>query len=307
MAQPEHLLSNPWFGKGFFEPGQYKVAIERFKGGYDSCKLFLKCVEQRVKIEHDYAADLKKWSHTWQKEIQRCQEYGTTKQTWLASIVAGEQYFYTHSEIAKNLHENCIEKMLQYEKENYDKSHIKHVKEFEREFEEAQKSWLKLLQKIDAAKKMYRESKYKLKTYEAVGEILQSESSVSDEQKRRAKDLVDIRKKESTSQESKYKQLIGEMQNQRPNYEKEMTDLLNQTHDLEYKRKSFFKMMFQEYHDALFSTRLDETLTKASSDFKELLNHHDATLDVKWWNKTYGSDTNTQWPTFDEELDETNT
>ncbi|CAF0919669.1 unnamed protein product [Didymodactylos carnosus] len=308
QTTPELLLSNPWYGKGFFEPNQYKVSIERCNNGYHSCELFLKFIEQRIKIERDYMAELKKWSLTCQKEISRSQDYGTNKSTWSASIVAGEQHFYTHSQIAKDLQENVLDKMTQYRKDNYGKSvlHIKKAKEFEKDFEQAQRSWLKLLQKIDDTKKLYQETKKKLKKFELADKIIQSDTGTSDEQKRKAKDQVDTLKKECTAQESKYKQLIEDMKNQRPNYEKEMTNVLNRTHDFEKKRSNFFKQMFQEYHDALYPNKPDENLAGASQKFLNELKKHNVENDIAWWNKVYGSDTNTQWPEF-EELKDSNT
>jgi hypothetical protein len=59
-ANPEKILSNPWYGRGFFEPNQYQAAIERCKGGYDSCDIFIKSLEHRVKIERDYIAEMHK-------------------------------------------------------------------------------------------------------------------------------------------------------------------------------------------------------------------------------------------------------
>ncbi|CAF1531232.1 unnamed protein product, partial [Didymodactylos carnosus] len=279
QTTPETILSNPWYGKGFYEPQQYKVAIERCKNGYDSCESFIKLLEHRVKIERDYSTELKKWSLTWLKEIQHSQDYGTNKKTCLALINTGEQQAYSHVKMADNLQENVINKMLLYRRENYSRSLIH-------------------LQKM-MLKKLYLDSSKKLKSYEQAEKIIQSDSGKTDEQKQHVKLTVDTLKKDCSSQKVKYQQLIEEMKNMRPQYEISMNDVLERTNDFERKRMNHFKQIFQDYHDTIYTPN-DENLAKMSTDFKKVLSEHNVENDIQWWNTHYGKYTESNWPVFEE-------
>ncbi|CAF1437030.1 unnamed protein product, partial [Didymodactylos carnosus] len=156
------------------------------------------------------------------------------------------------------------------------------------DFEQAQKGWLKLIRKLEDAKKLSDEAKEKLTKSEPANRAIQSDSGVSDEQKRKVKETVETLKKESAAQESKFNQLNEDMNNARPEYEKNMTTVLNRTHEFEKNRLEFFKQMFQDYHDSLFRIK-PENLEKASTDFKKALESHNSTKDIAWWNSTYGT------------------
>ena len=106
---PERILSNPWYDKGFCEPQQYKAAIDRYKGGYESCELFIDIFSERAKIERNYVADLEKWAATSIKEISQSKEFGTNKKAWIESIRASKQIADTHTDIVTRLQRECYQ------------------------------------------------------------------------------------------------------------------------------------------------------------------------------------------------------
>jgi len=300
-THPERILSNPWYERGFFEPNQYQAAIDRCKNGYDSCDIFIKSLEHRVKIEEDYIAEMHKWSTKWQKEIAQSHEFGMNKRTWMASIRAGEQMASSHSDMVTRIQQDVIDKMITYKKENYEKSHthMKKSKEFERDFEQAQKSWLKLLDKINDAKKTYQDMHRRLKRAQCAEEIIASDTDATEEQKNKAKMVASSYTKESEGLKKKYQLLIEEMNNTRPNYENSMKEILDRTHDFERKRLNQFKLLFTTLHDAIY-VQMVANLTEISAEFKRALEYHNIDVDIQWWNAHYGSDTNTSWPSFEE-------
>ncbi|CAF1334608.1 unnamed protein product [Rotaria sordida] len=114
---PEKYLSNPWHGKGFCEPNQYKSAIDRYEGGHKSCDLSIEIYKELVKV------------------LEHCSEslqFGTTKTAWIESIQAVEKLAERNEDITKNIQHNVIDKMITYKNSKYEKSflHMKKVKEF---------------------------------------------------------------------------------------------------------------------------------------------------------------------------------
>jgi len=301
QTTPERILSNPWYDKGYCEPHQYKAAIDRCKSGYDSCDLFIDIFSERAKIERNYVAELEKWTATSIKEISQSKEFGTNKKAWIDSIRASKEIANTHTDIVQRIQENVIDKMAIYKKENYGKSilHVKKIKEFERDFEHAQKSWLKLLDKINKAKKDYQDAQRLLKKAETAEKIIESDRGAEDDQKTKVKLSVITYKKEADALKSKCQQYIEEMKNSRPNYENSMKEVLDRTHKFEKNRLAQFKTLFTALHQALLTDK-DPHLIKMSESFKTAIEVHDAEKDIQWWNSHFGSDTNTAWPTFDE-------
>jgi chromosome segregation ATPase len=301
QTTPERILSNPWYDKGFCEPNQYKAAIDRCKGGYESCELFIDIFSERARIERNYIAELEKWSATSIKDISQSKEYGTNKKAWMDSIRASKEIANTHSDIVQRLQENVIDKMVDYKKQNYGKSilHIKKIKEFERDFEQAQKSWIKLLDKINRAKKDYQEAHRQLKKAETAEKIIDSDRGAEEEQKTKVKLSVSTYKKEFESLRSKYQQHIEEMKNSRPNYENSMKEVLDRTHAFERKRLAQFKASFTTLHQALLIDK-DSHLNEMTESFNKAIASHDIEKDIQWWNSHFGSDTNTAWPSFEE-------
>jgi len=301
QTTPERALSNPWYDKGFCEPNQYKAAIDRCKGGYESCELFIEIFSERAKIERNYIADIEKWSATSIKEISQSKEFGTNKKAWMDSIRASKELANTHNEIVQRLQDNVIDKMVNFKKENYGKSilHVKKIKEFEHDFEQVQKSWIKLLDKINKAKRDYHDAHRQLKRAETAEQIIDSDRGAEDEQKQKLKLSVSTYKKQTEALKSKYQQYITDMTNTRPNYENAMKEVLDRTHAFERKRLAHFQASFTALHQSLVIDK-DPHLGTMTESFKKAIESVGIEKDIQWWNSHFGSDTNTAWPTFEE-------
>ncbi|CAF3398374.1 unnamed protein product [Rotaria sp. Silwood2] len=301
QTTPEEILSNPWHDRGFYDPDQYQAALLRCQNGNESCDLFIKAFEQRASIERDYIAAIHNWSKIWQREINDSQEFGTNKKTWLATIQAGEQAAYTHTDIVERIQHDIIDQMITFKKQNYAKSiiHIKKIKEFEKEFENLQKPWLKLLSRINDAKESYHEKRRKLKRAEQAKKIIDSNTGASEEEKTEAQMSVTAYARESTTLRIKYEQLINEMKDLRPNYENGMKRVLDRTHAFERERLNKFKQLFNAFYNAI-NIQNDHHFIEMSTAFQSAIAAHDIEADIQWWNKHYGSDTNTSWPEFED-------
>jgi protein kinase C and casein kinase substrate in neurons protein len=276
QTTPERVLSNPWYDKGFCEPKQYRAAIDRCKSGYEACDLFIKIFSDRADIEDSYITAIKRWKATSTKEIAQSKEFGTNKKAWIESVRASEEIMNVHAEIKKRLEENVIDKMATYKRENYGKSmlHVKKVKEFERDFEQVQKSWIKLLDKINRAKKDYQEARSILKKAETAEKIVESDRGAEDDQKLKVKLSVTAHRKEAEASKSRCKQLIEEMNMQ-------------------------FKSSFTALRQ-VFLLDTDLYTSSVSDAFDRCIKTHDIEKDIQWWNSHYGSDTNSSWPLFEE-------
>lgn len=301
QTTPERVLSNPWYDKGFCEPHQYKAAIDRCKGGYDSCDVFINILADRAKIERNYITEIDKWVESSIKEISQTKEFGTNKKAWIEAIRSSKETANTHKNILERLDKNVIDDLTNFKKENYGKSvlHVKKIKEFEQDFEKVQKSWIKLLDRINKTKKEFHDAHRLWKKAETAEKIILSDHGAEDEQKTKAKLSVGSYKKEVEAARSKYEQYLEEMKNARPNYEGSMKQVLDRTHDFERKRLKQFLRTYQLFHEALLMDK-DPHIKTLTESFNKAIGSQKIEEDIKWWNEHFGSDTATKWPSFEE-------
>ncbi|CAF1310113.1 unnamed protein product [Adineta steineri] len=301
QTTPEKTLSNPWFGKGFCEPDQYKAAIERCSGGYKSCELGIDLYKDLAKILENHSAALRQWSTASQKQIVHSSEFGTTKKSWLNSIRAVEKLAESNDFIRENVQKTVIDKMTSYKNENYGKSflQVKKIKEFEKEFKKVQRTWLDTLDKINDAKQSFHVAKRKLQIAQNAENIIKTDVGSSDDQISKAKLNVETRQKETDRCKSKYENSINEMEKAKPDYQKQMFRILESTDDFERKRLNHFNLTFNALQQAVLSEK-NKWRDEIVDAFKKAIDGHNIEADIAFFNTNYGKDTKTIWPKFED-------
>jgi len=294
---PEAFASNSAYGRGFFEPGAYSVALKRCENGHDLAQQFADMFDERAQLESAYTNQLRAWSRKWHVELIKSHDYGTNKKVWDQTIATGEQMADVHAMLSSSLTDSLIPKLRQWRKDNYEKSllHYKITKEFEKDFIDAQKSWSKLLEKISEYKKTYYAA---CKTAKLADD---AERTSSEDQRKKLADKAEVAKREVGFAKTKYEQAINEAREHRPRYEKAMTDVFDRTQAFEKKRLDFFKETFDEFSKVLETATHDNPiLNKMNEDYKSVLTTHNSQQDLAWWDQNYGTQTNSRWPEFEE-------
>jgi hypothetical protein len=93
-AGPEAFAANAAYGRGFFEPGAYSIALKRCENGHDLAQQLAEMYEERAQIELVYTNQLRAWSRKWHGELAKSQEYGTNKKAWDQAVTAGNRIFF---------------------------------------------------------------------------------------------------------------------------------------------------------------------------------------------------------------------
>ncbi|CAF0821670.1 unnamed protein product [Rotaria sp. Silwood1] len=296
-AGPEAFASNSAYGRGFYEPGAYTIALKRCENGHDLALQLAEMFEERAQLELAYTNQLRSWSRKWHGELIKSQEYGTNKKVWDQTVTTGEQMADVHGALSSSLTDSLIPKLRQWRKDNYEKSliHYKKTKEFEKDFIDAQKSWTKLLEKINESKSAYYAA---CKTAKSADD---AERNASDENRKKLADKAEVARREVGFTKTKYEQAINEAREQRPRYELAMKEVFERTQTFERKRLEFFKETYDEFFKLLETLTHDNViLNKMIDDYKIGLNTHSAEQDLNWWDQNYGTQTNNRWPEFEE-------
>lgn len=104
---------------------------------------------------------MKSWSKKWDESLDKdLPEYQTTKEAWCAFLDAGSKQANVHIDLSKTLINYPVFKVKDWIKRHYAKNILsfKQTKEFEENFEDAQKSWVELNDRSKKARKEYLEA-----------------------------------------------------------------------------------------------------------------------------------------------------
>ena len=304
QTTPEKCLSNPWYGKGFCEPGQYKVAIDRCEGGFKSCELSMDIFKDLVKVLENCSQAIRHWSKTSQRQIIQSKESGTNRTAWINSIRAVEKLAERNEDIMTNIQKNVLDKMAAHKNSKYEKTfiHVKKIKEFEKEFKKIQKPWLELSSKLDEAKQSYEHANYKLRQAKRLQYILESDVGTSIESKQKVKYSIANYEAETNANKIKYKKLSRDINEKQSTYEGEMFNVLARMDDFERDRLNHFKATLIALQKAT-SIENDTRHVEMFNAFEKAINGHSTDSDIEFFNEHYGRETKTKWPVV-EDFDE---
>lgn len=299
LTTPDRLLSNP-LSKGFFEPNQYKCVIDRCTDGYDLLELNIEIDDELLKILKKFSKSIRDWSDRSKRKIVNSKESRTTKAAWQESIVALEKYADRNDAVAQEIEQNVLKNLKVFQSNNYGKSlvHVKKSKDLEKQFKRAQAPWTESLDKITDAKHAYHEAQRKLSQAKEVEECATTDLGSTDEQKRKASNNVERRRKEVESCAQKHNSLIEDIESKKEKYTKDMKTVLSKADDFEKERLVQFKTSFTSLQAAV-SIENDKYKTAIQGAFEKAINLQDINGDIAEFDRMYGTGTTSKWPSFD--------
>ncbi|CAF1004287.1 unnamed protein product [Rotaria sordida] len=286
--------------RGFFEPLQYERCVNRYEFGNELLGHLSTMFEERSHLEHTYVNALRSWSRKWHGELTKLSEYPSNKKVWDQIVSTGEQMADIHQTIASNLHDNIQPKLKQWRKDNYEKSIInyKKSKEFEKEFEQVQKPWNKLLESIHEAKQNYYKLAKLLKQADEQKLSMPAETP-AETQKQLVDNYIQLKLNTDTAR-TKYQQLLRDIApgaEPRQRYEANMIETFQRTQAFEKKRLDFLKEIFTEYIKTL---QQQAVFNKMLDDYVRVLQTHNTQVDLDAWYNNHGPGSQSHYPVFEE-------
>lgn len=289
----------------FWEPGNYKKTTKRIEDGYKLCQELISLVSERADIERNYAKAMKAWSKKWNDAIEKGPEYGTTEAAWKGSLVEADRRCDLHYRIRDKLANDVVNKIKQWQKDNYHKSmmNIKEKKDMEDTFKKAQKPWTKLLQKVEKAKTDYHTACKTEKSASNQERNAAGDTSFSADQVRKMQDRVQKSKEEVQKCREKYELALQEINQYNPKYMEDMTVVFDKCQEMEAQRLNFIKSILFEIHKHLNLSQ-DPMLTQIYEEFYHTINNADYEKDLKWWSNNHGVNMAMNWPQFEDYTEE---
>lgn len=303
MSENEIQSENQKADESFWGLKNYKSALKRYDNGHKLCNDLSEMIEERAEIEQSYARALNAWNGKWKHHLEtETVEYGTTRKGWIALLDSATKTAEIHSDTKKEIVSGPITKIKQFVKQKYQKHIInyKKTKELEDEFEEAQKSWAKLIEKMNKFRKEYYESIKLTRQTDEAARAADVNPKMSDDQRRKMRGKVDTCQREQENYRKRYEDIIKELDLYRPIYVENMTKVFEKTQNLEQERMIFFKQMFLECREILMKIPNDDRNDLIFEELMESLSKLNAQEDTEWWSNQYGIGTKAIWPKFEE-------
>lgn len=187
-------------------------------------------------------------------------------------------------------------------KKKYEKHVInyKQTKEFEQDFDLAEKSWVELNEKAKRCKKDYYEAHKTVKSCEETAKAASTSPKVSQEQREKLDEKTKKAREEVERALKRYKDTLIEMDIYKPQHMRKMLDVFAKTQNFEQERMLFFKQTFAETYDILSKLYQDERIDQLFEAYLAHINAIDAKSDLEWWELNFGPGTQANWPVFEE-------
>lgn len=187
-------------------------------------------------------------------------------------------------------------------KKKYEKHYInyKQTKEFEQDFELAEKSWAELNEKLKRGRRDYYDAHRAVRACEEAARAASTSPKVSQEQRDKLDEKTKRAREEVERAQKRYKDTLIEMDIYKPQHMRKMLDVFTKTQNFEQERMLFFKQTFTECYDTLSRLYQDERLDELFEAYLRTVNGVDAKGDLEWWEMNFGPGTQANWPTYEE-------
>ncbi|UYV60504.1 PACSIN3 [Cordylochernes scorpioides] len=289
----------------FWEPGNYKRTTRRIDDGFKLCNDLVQLIQERAEIEKAYGKSLKGWSRKWNDLIEKGPEYGTTEAAWKGVLSEADRVCDMHLRVRDRLINEVVTNIKQWQKDNFHKSviHLKEKKEMDDAFKKAQKTWAKMLDKVNKHKADYHTACKNEKTASNLERNANGDTSFSPDQVKKLQDRVCRCKEEVQRSKERYEVSLREINDYNAKYMEDMKVVFDKCQDLEEKRLLFFKEMLFGIHSSL-NISTDPDLPNIYEDFRLTIQNADASKDLKWWSNNHGFGMAMNWPQFEDYSEE---
>lgn len=301
-VQLDRVSSNEQETFSFYEMGAYKAALKRCDNGGKLAKELEEMISERAKIEDLYVNGIKNWHKKWSNHLNEdSAEHPSTKEAWQAYLDLSGNVARVHSDMCQSLIKGPIAKVKEWIKLKYGKSFVnyKQTKEFETDFESAEKPYVEQIEKLKKFKKEYHDDVKACRVSEEAARASHTNPKISQEQREKLDEKAKRAREEMDRSRTRYKEKITEIGLYKNQHMKVMKEVFERTQNFENERILFFKQLFLECHE-LMQIQDDERYDAYFKEFMEQVNQMNPKEDLRLSYKQLGLDVEPNWPQYEE-------
>ena len=198
----------------FWDIGNYQRVVKRIESGARLCGDFVKMAQERAEIEGKYSRSLQQWSKRWEELVSKGAEYGSMEVGWKACLNEANQVADVHAEVCSKIQHDITNSIHIWKGNHFHKSlrGLKETKKAEENFSQAQKPWLKRLQKSTRSRKSYHKAAYDLEILQGRLRVAETSAEISPEQCAKTREKCEQAESTFDKALDKYKLRLGELQ-----------------------------------------------------------------------------------------------
>jgi hypothetical protein len=290
----------------FWDIDGYGSTLDRCNDGNDLCENLIEMLNDRAKVEENYAKSLLQWQKKWTDFMNKeSKEYGSSKVACLSMLQTSEKIAEYHTELQASIIDKSkspIAEIKSWMKKNYSKDHIHFKKrnEFDEQFMYAQKPWSDYFKELKKTESKYHNSVKESSKMDQDAKKAEKNPKVKEEERAKMRKEADqyltLQKKEL----KKYEDQLKLAEKFKQNYLDDMKKVFERTQDFELLRMQFFKEIYSQFKACVVNSNIYDGKVKEVifKDFNDKVGKMDPSKDVKWWSDNYGAGMSPQWPSF---------
>ncbi|THD27934.1 Adaptor protein pacsin [Fasciola hepatica] len=310
MAGDNENEQNGLSASSFWDFRGHQKTVKRAEVANKLCSELSLMIHERAELERVYAANLKRWTARWLSFLDSGFVYGTSISPWKGLCQEAEAISNAHQDIRNVLTDEIQPGLKHWQKEHFHKTSLppqslKESKQFEQDFDQAQKPWAKRMKKVNQCKKDYYQACKMERSLQVQVQNAKNDPNGTPEQMEvdpKLKKMQDKWKKSEKEVErtrAAYTNALSGLDADNPRYLEEMTAVFSRTQDFERDRLIFFKDLFANLHQALnVTTKADFNVIYR--DLEESIAKMDIEADLNWWSVNHGVDMPAVLPQFEE-------
>jgi len=264
----------------FWDLNGYKVDTQRILDNIQQIDLLNKYFDERAKIEADYAKKLKTWNEKMIKALEASTMYGSHQKGLIAITAQSEKIANHHQQIHDKIHSDCSTRLKEWKKGAYHTKLMggyKEVDTLNKEFQKAQKNWLKMAAKIDEQKQRY---------HRVCFEETQNNTRAKQDERNIEKD--------------KYQNVLNEVNEMAPTYIGDMRRIHQKSQNIENRKIQFFQQILGDYISIIDNDRMKPIYSTISQAERSAIDNINSAADLDVWNKKIGLSDDCEIPAFEE-------
>jgi len=237
----------------FYDIKGYVGAVAQVDDGMKTTGQLVGLMDQRARIENEYAQKLNKWSQSMGGKLKKMKEHEHCAQVWAELIDEANCTAAIHRAIGKDIQESCVAETKSWKGQTWKTSFFgasASAKEFDKKFSLAQKDWASLVNRSKKEQGNYDKACRAAATQQQTVGNLSAGAGPDDPKVQNAQRQLETKQLAKENAKTAYENSINELGHMKDSYKQGMDQVFNEVAQFEKQRLDFCRSMMIKYREA---------------------------------------------------------
>lgn len=226
----------------FYELKGYAGAVAQIDEGMKTTGHLVNLMDQRARIEKEYAQKLDKWSSQMSGKLKKMKEHDHCQKVWTELIAEANCTATIHRSIMDDINQKCVNETKQWKADTWKTKLFggtEQKTEYDKKFTAAQKMWSTLINNAKKAKSNYDKACKAVATQQATVGNVSAGAPEGDPKVLNAQRTLESKTNARDDSRNIYQNTINELNNVKDQYVQEMNTAFNDVVNFEEGRIEF--------------------------------------------------------------------